>query len=77
MTSRRSAKPLAAVVLVLCLAGMAVLGWLTWEELQDRRAGEAYYAALAQRPEGTPSRKRLRLRLCLRRRKPPCRRCPL
>lgn len=54
MTSRRSAKPLAAVVLVLCLAGMAVLGWLTWEELQDRRAGEAYYAALAQRPEGTP-----------------------
>lgn len=44
-------KRIAAVVLALCLAGIAGLGWLTWQELCDRRAGVSYYAELAGRIE--------------------------
>ena len=51
MMKRRMSKPKAAVILALCLAGMAVLGFLTWQELSDREAGASYYAALNQQAE--------------------------
>lgn len=44
-------KRVAAVVLAVCLIGMAVLGWLTWQELRDRQAGTSYYAALSRQME--------------------------
>lgn len=48
MMKRRMSKPKAAVILVLCLLGMAVLGYLTWQEFNDRELGATYYAALTQ-----------------------------
>ncbi len=48
MMKRRMSKPKAAVVLVLCLMSMAVLGWLTWQEMNDREAGATYYARLTE-----------------------------
>ena len=40
-------KKFAAAVLVLCLLAAALLIYLGVSELQDRRAGQDYYAGLA------------------------------
>ena len=39
-------RAIAVVALILCLSGSGILGYLAWVERQDRRTGEAFYAAL-------------------------------
>ena len=39
-------RAIAVVALILCLSGSGILGYLAWQEWRDRRAGEAFYAAL-------------------------------
>ena len=39
-------RAIAVVARILCLSGSGILGYLAWQEWRDRRAGEAFYAAL-------------------------------
>ena len=49
---RGARSAIAVVALMLCLSGSGILGYLAWRERQDRRAGEAFYSALADRAAG-------------------------
>lgn len=45
---------LAVVMLFFCLAGAGILGYMAWQERQERRAGELFYAGLAQQTVSHP-----------------------
>lgn len=52
MTSAK--RRLAVIMLVFCLAGAGILGYMAWQERQERRAGELFYAGLAQQTVNHP-----------------------
>lgn len=53
---RGARRAVAVIALALCVSGSGILGYLAWQERQDRRTGEAFYATLARDAVETEAR---------------------